>query len=74
MKALNVSPRTGHQMGYGEKQAFLHAQTIKDHGKISLKCIPRGGPDGKRASFGQDIREMYSPTLFFTAFRRLKHT
>ena len=54
-------------MGHGEKRAFLHAQTAKDHGKISLKCIPRGGPDGKRASFGQDIREMYSPTMLFTA-------
>lgn len=61
-------------MGHGEKRASLHAQTAKNHGKISLKCIPRGGPDGKGASFGQDIREMYSPTLFFTAFHRLKHT
>ena len=69
-KALDVSPRAGHQMGHGEKRAFLHAQTAKDHGKISLKCIPRGGLDGKRASFGQDIREMYSPTLLFTAFHR----
>ncbi len=29
-------------MGHGEKRAFLHAQTAKDHGKISLKCILRG--------------------------------
>ena len=28
-------------MGHGEKRAFLHAQTAKDHGKISLKCILR---------------------------------
>lgn len=40
-KALDVSPRAGHQMGHGEKRAFLHAQTAKDHGKISLKCILR---------------------------------
>lgn len=40
-KALDVSPRAGHQMGHGEKQAFLHAQTAKDHDKISLKCILR---------------------------------
>lgn len=40
-KALDVSPRAGHQMGHGEKRAFLHAQTAKDHDKISLKCILR---------------------------------
>ena len=47
MKALNVSPRAGHQMGYGEKRAFLHTQTAKDHGKISLKCILRGARTAK---------------------------
>lgn len=47
MKALNVSPRAGHQMGHGEKRAFLHAQTAKDHGKISLKCILRGARTAK---------------------------
>lgn len=52
-KALDVSPRAGHQMGHGEKRAFLHAQTAKDHGKISLKCILRGGPArGKRRMGG----------------------
>lgn len=49
-KALDVSPRAGHQMGRGEKRAFLHARTAKDHGKISLKCIPRGGPRRIRES------------------------
>lgn len=51
-KALDVSPRAGHQMGHGEKRASLHAQTAKNHGKISLKCIPRGGPFAGRASSG----------------------
>ena len=46
-KALDVSPRAGHQMGYGEKRAFLHAQTAKNHGKISLKCILRGARTAK---------------------------
>ena len=46
-KALDVSPRAGHQMGHGEKRAFLHAQTAKDHGKISLKCILRGARTAK---------------------------
>lgn len=61
-------------MGHGEKRAFLHAQTAKDHGQDIAQMYSQRGSDGKRASFGQDIREMYSPTLFFTAFRRLKHT
>lgn len=53
MKALNVSPRTGHQMGYGEKRAFVHAQTAKDHGKISLKCILRGARTAKGPLLGK---------------------
>lgn len=43
-------------------------------GKMSLKCILKGGSDGKKAFPGQDIRGMYSPAPFFTAFHGSNHT
>ena len=64
MKALNVSPRTGHQMGHGEKRAFLHAQTVKDHGKISLKCILRGARTVKGPLSGRYSRNVFPNTVF----------
>lgn len=64
MKALNVSPRAGHQMGHGEKRAFLHAQTAKDHGKISLKCILRGARTAKGPLSGKIFGNVFPNTVF----------
>lgn len=63
-KALDVSPRAGHQMGHGEKRAFLHAQTAKDHGKISLKCILRGLGRQKGLFRARYSRNVFPNTVF----------
>lgn len=68
MKALNVSPRAGHQMGHGEKRAFLHAQTIKDHGKISLKCILRGARTAKGPLSGKIFAKCIPQNCFSLLF------
>lgn len=63
-KALDVSPRAGHQMGHGEKRAFLHAQTAKDHGKISLKCILRRARTAKGLFRARYSRNVFPNTVF----------
>lgn len=63
-KALDVSPRAGRQMGHGEKRAFLHAQTAKDHGKISLKCILRRARTAKGLFRARYSRNVFPNTVF----------
>ena len=61
-------------MGHGGETGILARTDSQGSWQDIAQMYSQKGSDGKRASFGQDIREMYSPTLFFTAFRRLKHT
>ena len=61
-------------MGRGGETGILARTDSQGSWQDIAQMYSQRGSDGKRASFGQDIREMYSPTLFFTAFRRLKHT
>ena len=59
-------------MGHGKKRAFMHAWTTKVMARYRSNVFSEGFRTAKGHSFGQDIREMYSPKLLFTAFRRLK--
>ena len=55
-------------MGYGEKRAFVHAQTAKDHGKISLKCILRGARTAKGPLSGKIFAKRIPQNRFSLLF------
>lgn len=57
-KALNVSPRAGHQMGYGEKRAFLHGQP-----RIMARYRSNVFPEGLGRQKGL-FRARYSRNVF----------